>query len=104
METDQIIVNVSKPQKKALIQRAAQQTAITGERMTMSDLVRTAIDQILIAPVDVESDDKSNSIKFTPLPPVARAIRQAHINSGRPVGEVVNQMLAEALHAEGVNL
>ena len=106
MTTELFNINLSQSQKVALRRRAALMTAETGKLITMSELVRDLIDQMVVTPIHdaTPDDDKSNSIKFTPLPPVARAIRQAHINSGRPVGEVVNQMLAEALHAEGVSL
>ena len=106
MATELFGINLTATQKVALRKRAALMTAETGKQITMSDLVRDLIDQMVVTPIHdaAPDDDKSNSIKFTPLPPVARAIRQAHINSGRPVGEVVNQMLAEALHAEGVSL
>lgn len=93
--------NISPDQKTKLIRRAALMTANTGKRITMSDLLRSALDQVINSPIE-ETD--SPSIKFTPLPRVARAINQAHLNSGKPVNDVVNEMLVELLQAEGVNV
>lgn len=105
MATELLGINLTATQKVALRKRAALMTAETGKQITMSDLVRDLIDQAIVAPINESSDDKSkNVIRFTPLPPVARAIRAAHANSGRPVSEVVNQLLVEALQAEGVSV
>lgn len=104
MASDAFLINLSPAQKMALLKRAALMTAESGKRITMSDLVRDVIDQLVASPIYDNVDDKSNAIKFTPLPTVARAIRQAHANSGRPVSEVVNQLLVEALQAEGMSV
>ncbi|MFZ4773954.1 MAG: hypothetical protein ACOYM3_01235 [Terrimicrobiaceae bacterium] len=97
--------NISPDQKTKLIRRAALMTANTGKRITMSDLLRSALDQVINSPIEeTDSPTKSPSIKFTPLPRVARAINQAHLNSGKPVNDVVNEMLVELLQSEGVSL
>lgn len=97
--------NISPDQKTKLIRRAALMTASTGKRITMSDLLRNALDQVINSPLeDTTSNERTPAIKFIPLPKVAKAINQAHINSGKPVGEVVNEMLVELLQSEGVSL
>lgn len=105
MATELLGINLTATQKVALRKRAALMTAETGKQITMSDLVRDLIDQAIVAPIGEHApDDKTNTIKFTPVPAIAKALKQAHFSSGRPVGEIVNQMLAEALQAEGMSL
>jgi hypothetical protein len=106
MAGDAFLINITPEQKKALIRRAAQLTVETGKRMTMSDLLRDALDQLLAAPLEDASStgDKSDSIKFTPLPPIAAAIKRARLSSGKPIGVVVNELLAEALSLQEVSV
>lgn len=103
MESNAFLVNLTPQQKIALRRRAALLTVETGKQTTMSDLVRDVIDQIIATPIQM-ANEKSNAIKFTPRPKIAEALKQAHFNSGKPVSDIVNQMLEEALHAEGVSL
>ncbi len=105
MESNAFLVNLTPQQKVALRRRAALMTAETGRQITMSELVREVIDQLISAPIGLpQTSDKSNAIKFVPRPAIADALKRAHDNSGRPVSEIVNQMLAEALQAEGMSL
>ena len=97
--------NISPDQKTKLIRRAALMTANTGKRITMSDLLRSALDQVINSPLeDPDNAAKTPTIKFNPLPRVAKAINQAHLNSGKAVGDVINEMLIELLQSEGMSV
>jgi hypothetical protein len=105
MTTELFNINLTQTQKIALRRRAALMTAESGKLITMSDLVRNLIDELVASPITESSDtDKSSAIKFTPLPHVAKALKQARFNSGKPVSEIVNEMLVEALQNEGISL
>jgi len=98
MANELIQIQMTEAQKAGLLRRAALLTAKAGKRVTMSDLVRASIDAILETSIDeYTSKGKGRSIKFTPLPPVEKALQRAHANSGKPVGEIVNELLVEAL-------
>lgn len=103
MSTEFFGINLSPDAKTALRKRAATITVETGKLVTMSDLVRDLVDQY-IASINSASKDTTSVIKFTPLPDVAKALKQAHFSSGRPVSDIVNEMLIEALRNEGVSL
>jgi len=96
---DEILnVRLSDVQKKQLLRRSALLTAKFGRRVTMSDMLRDALDQLVSAPLDDQNENgRRKEIKFVPLPPVEKALQRAHQNSGKPVGEIVNELLVEAL-------
>lgn len=98
MATELFNFNISPDQKAKLMRRAALMTVETGKRVTMSDLLREAIEQVCNAPFDdAGGDGKTKVIKFTPIPVVKQAIDRAHLNSGKPIPEVINELLAQAL-------
>jgi len=103
MPTEFFGINLSPDAKTALRKRAATITVETGKPVTMSDLVRGLVDQY-IASLSNAPKDTASAIKFTPLPRVAKALKQAHFSSGRPVSDIVNEMLVEALQNEGISL
>ena len=105
MTTELFNLNLTPAQKTALRRRAALMTAESGRQTTMSDLVRDLIDQLITAPVEVaQGNDKTKAIEFVPLLPIANALEQARFSSGKPMNEIMNEMLAEALQIEGVSL
>ena len=95
---------VSPEERTALMKRAAQLTLATGRRVTMSDLLRNAIALILDVPVETENGSKPKAIEFIPSPGVEKALRRAHFNSAKPMEEIVNELLAEALQSQEMSL
>ena len=99
--------NLSESERTALMRRAAQMTIKTGRRITMSDLLREAVVSIINSPLDGTDSNTKISLKaihFIPAANVQRALRQATLNSGKPVDEVINALLAEALQLQEMSL
>ena len=102
MATELFQVNLTNSQKSGLLRRAALLTAERGRRITMSDLLRDAIDGILTAPLDDggPAGSSKTTIRYTPRPDVAKALKRASAHSGKPVPEVIDTLVAEALEME----
>jgi hypothetical protein len=93
---------LTKAQKTRLLKRAALMTVNAGKRITMTDLLLNALEQLVSAPMaDEQSAVKgTETIKFIPTPDVAKALKRAQANSGKPIGTIVNQLVIEALQVE----
>ena len=100
------LVNLTPEQKSALRVKAGKMTAQTGETVSVNDLIRQAIEQMLAAANHSEPEPppflSRQSIQFVPIAAVEKAIRRAASDSGRPVGDVVNSLLAEAIQTQEV--
>lgn len=98
------LVNLTPEQKSALRVRAGRLTAQTGETVSVNDLIRQAIEQMLATANEPEPPPflARQSIQFVPIAAVEKALRRAANDSGRPVGDVVNGLLAEAIQTQEV--
>lgn len=104
-EDRQLNFTLDPSRRAALVKRAALLTANRndGRRVTMSDLLRDAIDVILTAPIDTadaNAGHKAIAIRYIPRPEIARALRQASLNSGKPINAVLDELVGEQLQAE----
>jgi len=104
MANELVNFNLDTDRRAALVLRAASLTMQRGARVTVSDLLREAVEYILNADEQpaVTGTGKGRVIRFRARPNVDKAIRRAAEGSGRSVDEVVNAMLADAMQIEEV--
>ncbi len=90
---------ITPEERASLMRRAAQRTLKTGRRVTMSDMLRDAIRVILNTP-DTDVPTHTRTILFTPTPKVTEAIQRASFSSGRPIDDIINAAISEALQLQ----